>query len=101
MKLVAALPARQPDQQQTKKRTGHADGTQDRNGRFQADVLEQPEISDLISELAANERLVIIDAPPLNPVADAQVLLNSPAINATLIVARLETTTRDEVRRAP
>ena len=44
--------------------------------------------------------MVIIDAPPLNPVADTQVLLNNPAIHASIIVARVDQTTRDEVRRA-
>ena len=44
--------------------------------------------------------MVVIDAPPLNPVADAQVLLNNPAIHAALIVARLGHTTRDQVQRA-
>jgi Mrp family chromosome partitioning ATPase len=43
---------------------------------------------------------VIIDAPPLNPVADAQILLNNQAIHAVLIVARAGRTTREEVRRA-
>jgi hypothetical protein len=42
----------------------------------------------------------VIDAPPLNPVADAQVLLNLPAIHAALIVARLGRTTRDQVHEA-
>src|SRR5207302_10980706 len=39
-------------------------------------------------------------ARPLDPVADAQILLNSSAIQATLLVARLNKTSRDEVRRA-
>ncbi len=43
---------------------------------------------------------MILDAPPLNPVADTQVLLNNPAIQAAIIVARVDQTTRDEVRSA-
>ena len=43
---------------------------------------------------------MIIDAPPLNPVADTQALLDSPAIHATLMVGRINLTTRDEVQRA-
>ena len=43
---------------------------------------------------------MIVDAPPLNPVADTQALLDSPAIHATLIVGRVNQTTRDEVQRA-
>ena len=44
--------------------------------------------------------MVIVDAPPLNPVADAHVLLNNSAIRAAILVARLGHTTRDEVARA-
>jgi len=44
--------------------------------------------------------MVIIDVPPLNPVADAQVLLNNPVINAAILVARVNRTTHDEVRLA-
>jgi len=43
---------------------------------------------------------VIVDAPPLNPVADAQVLIGNSAIHAALIVARVDRLTRDEARRA-
>ena len=49
---------------------------------------------------AADDTMVVIDAPPLNPVADAQVLLNNPAIHAALIVSRLGYTTRDQMQRA-
>ncbi|MGO9489632.1 MAG: hypothetical protein ACLQBB_11455 [Solirubrobacteraceae bacterium] len=66
-----------------------------------SELLASPVIGEIISELSAGgETMVIIDAPPLNPVADAQILLNSAAVQATLIVARLNKTTRDEVRRA-
>jgi capsular exopolysaccharide synthesis family protein len=66
-----------------------------------SELLGSAAIAEVISELGGGgERMVIIDAPPLNPVADAQVLLNSEAISATLIVARLEATTRDQARRA-
>ena len=66
-----------------------------------SELLASPVIGEIVSELGnGGETMVIVDAPPLNPVADAQILLNSPAIHATLIVARLNKTTRDEVRRA-
>jgi polysaccharide biosynthesis transport protein len=66
-----------------------------------AELLASPVIGEIITELGnGGETIVIIDAPPLNPVADAQILLNSSAIQATLLVARLNKTTRDEVRRA-
>jgi succinoglycan biosynthesis transport protein ExoP len=66
-----------------------------------SELLASPVIAEIISELSAGgETMVIIDAPPLNPVADAQILLNSSAVQATLLVARLNKTTRDEARRA-
>ena len=65
-----------------------------------SELLGWPGIAEIISELASGETMVIIDAPPLNPVADAQVLLNNPAINGTILVARVGQATRDQVRRA-
>jgi capsular exopolysaccharide synthesis family protein len=65
-----------------------------------AELLASPVIGEIIGELGSGEAMVIVDAPPLNPVADAQILLNSSAIQATLLVARLNKTTRDETRRA-
>ncbi len=65
-----------------------------------SELLASPVIGEIITELGGGDTTVIIDAPPLNPVADAQILLSSPAVHATLLVARLNKTTRDEVRRA-
>ncbi len=65
-----------------------------------SELLSSPAVSSLLADLAGDDTMVIIDAPPLNPVADAQVLLNNPAIHAALIVARLGHTTRDQVQRA-
>jgi capsular exopolysaccharide synthesis family protein len=65
-----------------------------------SELLSSPRIAEIVSELTTDDGIVILDAPPLNPVADAQVLLVNPAIHATLIVARVDQTTRDEVRRA-
>jgi Mrp family chromosome partitioning ATPase len=44
--------------------------------------------------------MIVIDAPPLLAVSDAQVLLNNPAIDRVLLVARAAKTTNDDVRRA-
>jgi Mrp family chromosome partitioning ATPase len=52
------------------------------------ELLEDPDVT------------LVLDAPPLLPVADAQVLLSQPAVDASLIVAREGQTTRDQVRRA-
>jgi polysaccharide biosynthesis transport protein len=65
-----------------------------------SELLSSPKIAEMIAELAREHDTVIIDAPPLNPVADAQVLLDNPAIHGVLLVARAGKTTRDEVRRA-
>jgi len=65
-----------------------------------SELLGSPAVSTLLADLASDDTMVVIDAPPLNPVADAQVLLNNPAIHAALLVARLGYTTRDQVQRA-
>jgi polysaccharide biosynthesis transport protein len=64
-----------------------------------SELLGSMQIAEIISELASSEHMVIVDAPPLLPVADAQVLLNSPVIHAAIIVARAGVTKRDEVRQ--
>lgn len=65
-----------------------------------SELLGTSRVANILSELAGKGAQVIIDAPPLNPVADAQILLNNQAIHAVLIVARAGRTTREEVRRA-
>jgi polysaccharide biosynthesis transport protein len=66
-----------------------------------SELMASQRITDLLAELAAPDgTLVIVDVPPLNPVADAQALLNNPIIDAAIIVARVDQTTRDEVARA-
>ncbi len=65
-----------------------------------SEMLGSPRIAELLAELTREDAIVIIDAPPLNPVADAHVLLNNAAIHAAVVVARVDRTTRDEVRRA-
>jgi succinoglycan biosynthesis transport protein ExoP len=65
-----------------------------------SELLGSHHITEIISELSSPDGIVIIDAPPLNPVADTQVLLNNSAIHASIVVARVDQTTRDEVRRA-
>lgn len=65
-----------------------------------SELLGSERISELLSELIAAGNMVIIDVAPLNPVADAQVLLNNPLIPASILVARLDRTTREEMRLA-
>ncbi|MBV9607204.1 MAG: polysaccharide biosynthesis tyrosine autokinase [Solirubrobacterales bacterium] len=64
-----------------------------------SDLLLRPEMAHMIEELAGQADLVIIDSPPLLPVADAQVLIAQPVIDASLIVCRTYMTTRDQARR--
>ncbi len=63
-----------------------------------AELLRLPAMSDIISDLAVDYDFVILDGPPLLPVADAQVLLDSPMIDGVIVVARPNLTTRDQIR---
>ncbi len=65
-----------------------------------SELLGSLRLTEMLSELVSKDGIVVVDAPPLNPVADAQVLLNNPAIHAAIIVARAGRTRRDAVRRA-
>lgn len=65
-----------------------------------SELIASPKIAELIGALAWERDMVIIDSPPLNPVADAQILLDNPAVHAVLVVARAGRANREEVRRA-
>ena len=65
-----------------------------------SELLSSTLLTELLEEVAATGAMVIVDAPPLLPVADAQILLNHTIIDASLVVARIGSTTRDEARRA-
>jgi capsular exopolysaccharide synthesis family protein len=65
-----------------------------------SELLGSDALGELLLELATRDTMVIVDAPPVNPVADTQVLLNRSEIDAAIVVARLGDTTRDDVRRA-
>lgn len=65
-----------------------------------AELLRSPEFGALLSELSAEVDLIVLDAPPLLPVADSQILLDHPQVDACIVVARSYQTTRDEIRRA-
>jgi capsular exopolysaccharide synthesis family protein len=74
-----------------------------RSGRLPpnpSELLGSNTLVEVITELMANDAFVILDAPPLLPVADTQELLNKSVVHGTLVVARVGRTTRDEVRRA-
>jgi Mrp family chromosome partitioning ATPase len=66
-----------------------------------AELLEAPALDVMLRNLLDDGRqTLVIDAAPLLPVADAQILLNKPAVDASVVVARQGVTTRDQVRRA-
>jgi succinoglycan biosynthesis transport protein ExoP len=69
-----------------------------------SELLGLHKMEDLLTRLThvgqGEARMVIIDAPPLLPVADTQVLLNNHVIDRVLVVTRSAKTTRDEIRRA-
>jgi capsular exopolysaccharide synthesis family protein len=65
-----------------------------------AELLRLPAMSRVLEELAEAFDFVVIDGPPLLPVADAQVLLHNPTIDVVLIVSRPYLTTREHIRGA-
>jgi polysaccharide biosynthesis transport protein len=69
-----------------------------------SELLGSTDLEDLLTRLTyrgeGDGRVIVIDAPPLLPVADTQVLLNNAAIDTVLVVTRSGKTTRDEIRRA-
>jgi capsular exopolysaccharide synthesis family protein len=65
-----------------------------------AEVLASRQLAEVLAQLAVDDALLILDAPPLNPVADTQELLNATIVDAPLIVCRIGVATREQVRRA-
>ncbi len=64
-----------------------------------AEILRSASMGVVLRDLTETAELVIVDAPPLLPVADAQILLDRPEIDSCLIVARTYFTKRDQIRR--
>jgi polysaccharide biosynthesis transport protein len=65
-----------------------------------SEILQSSAMGSMLKAVSSTTDMVIIDAPPLLPVADAQILLDRPEIDACLIVGRAFSTKRDQVRRA-
>ena len=63
-----------------------------------SELLGSAWMEDIIKELTDDYDVVIFDAPPVLPVADALVLLG--LIEAVVLVAKVGNTTRDRLRRA-
>ncbi len=65
-----------------------------------AALLRSVEMANLLDRLSEYADLIVLDAPPLLPVADAQALLTLPQVDSCLIVGRMNFTKRDETRYA-
>ena len=63
-----------------------------------AELLSSDRMKTFVAEIATRYDYVIIDTPPINTVADAQIL--SAFVDGVLIVAKSGTTTSDELRAA-
>ncbi|MDR7085921.1 receptor protein-tyrosine kinase [Aeromicrobium panaciterrae] len=62
------------------------------------DLLQSPELRELLVQLRRSYDIVLIDAPPLLPVADAAVL--APVTDGAILVVRHGSTTRGQVSGA-
>lgn len=65
-----------------------------------AELLSSQALTDVLAELNDGDTTLVLDAPPLNPVADTHELLNNPSVHGVLVVARRRSTTRDAIRQA-
>jgi polysaccharide biosynthesis transport protein len=65
-----------------------------------ADLLSAGRMSAVISRARDVAEVVIVDSPPLLPVADTRVLMLLPEIDGTIVVARAGASRRDRVRAA-
>lgn len=65
-----------------------------------ADLLGTERLAEVIVEARRMAGTVIIDAPPLLPVADTRVLLDEPLIDGVLLVGRANSTRRDHASNA-
>lgn len=63
-----------------------------------AALLRSAETGRLLEQLAADADLVVLDAPPLLPVADTLALLDHPQLDVCLIVGRAAFTKRKEAQ---
>ena len=63
-----------------------------------SELLGSARMTAMLAELAAGHDVVIIDAPPVLPVADALVLVSE--VDAVVLVAKVGETTRDRLKQA-
>jgi capsular exopolysaccharide synthesis family protein len=65
-----------------------------------AELLRSPAMDRVLQELRRDFDFVVLDAPPLLHVSDAQVLMDNPLVDVVLVVARAYVTTREQARSA-
>lgn len=65
-----------------------------------ADLLSVPRMVDVIVQAREAADIVIIDSPPLLPVADTRVLLRRHEVDGVIVVARAGTSRRDRAQAA-
>lgn len=65
-----------------------------------ADLLRQGSVNGVLEQLREMGDVVIIDSPPLLPVADTRALLQSSGVDGVLMVGRVGATRRDQAHEA-
>jgi len=65
-----------------------------------AEVVASKRMSALLSELAGEAELVLVDSPPVLPVADASILSSGSIVDGVVLVVRAGSTRRQELRDA-
>ena len=65
-----------------------------------AELLGGPFLSYVLRDLAERFDVVVLDAPPVLPVADTHAVLDLEEIDTVVVVAKAYLTTRDQANRA-
>ncbi len=65
-----------------------------------ADLLSAGRMSEVLASARDLADVLIVDCPPLLPVADTRVLLRQPAVNGVVMIGRAGVSRRDRVREA-
>lgn len=66
----------------------------------ESDLMRVERMSEVVAEARELADIVVIDTPPLLPVADTRVLLQMPGVDRVVLVSRVGVTRRDHARRA-
>jgi receptor protein-tyrosine kinase len=66
---------------------------------FAAELLRSPKMSEVLDQARELADVVILDTPPLLPVADARSLMRNPSVDGVLLVSRLNAETTEHAKR--